>query len=99
MSSEKSPVSFLMDNTEELFKIIENAKKKYNRRILSIFHSHPSGAHPSGFDINYMEFLDKFYSKVYKNQIWTIMDSSNKDLNGFIYLHDEIMQIAIEIKK
>ncbi|KKM05436.1 hypothetical protein LCGC14_1754160 [marine sediment metagenome] len=107
-SSEKSPVSFLMNDTIKLFEIFENAIKKYNRRVISIFHSHPSGARPSGFDINYMKFLDESYSKIYnsaykakmgiKNQIWTIMDSSNKDLNGFIYLHDELMQIAIEIK-
>ncbi len=107
-SSEKSPVSFLMENTTKLFSIWEEAIKKYNFRVLSIFHSHPYGAHPSGFDINYMKFLDDSYSKVYnssykakigvKNQIWTIMDASNKDLNGFIYLHNELMQIAIEIK-
>ena len=97
-SSEKSPVSFMMDNTEVLFKIIENAKRKYNRRILSIFHSHPSGAYPSGFDTKYMEFLDNFPSKVYKNQIWTIMDGLSRELNGFIYLNDELMQITIEIK-
>jgi len=96
-SSEKSPVSFLMDNTEELFKIHENAKNKYNRRVLSIFHSHPSGAYPSGIDRNYMKILDESYSKVYKNQIWTIMDASNKDLNGFIYFHDELMKISLEI--
>jgi len=97
--SEQSPVSFFMDNTEELFRILENAKNKYNRRVLSIFHSHPSGAYPSGFDRNYMKFLDNSYSKIYKNQIWTIMDASNKDLNGFIYLYDELMQISIEIRE
>ncbi len=108
-SSEKSPVSFLMDNTIKLFEIFEEAILKYNLRVLSIFHSHPSGAHPSGFDINYMKFLneshDKVYNSVYnvrigfKNQIWTIMDSDNKELNGFIYINEELIQISIRVKE
>ena len=105
-SNEKSSVSFIMDNTSKLFEVLDSAMKKYNRRVLSIFHSHPSGAHPSGFDINYMKFLAESHDKVYnsayrvrigiKNQIWTIMDSTSQDLNGFIYLKDELMQISVK---
>jgi len=107
-SSEASPVSFLIDNTPELFKIIESAMKKYNQRLLSIFHSHPSGTHPSGFDLHYMKFLVESYKKLYnskykvrvgiKNQIWTIMDGNNFKMNGFIYLEEEIQQIQLIIK-
>ncbi len=108
-SDRSSPVDFLMENIEELYRVINNANKKHNARVLSIFHSHPSGSYPSGFDINYMKFLDDFYRKVLnspipikmpiKNQIWTIMDGSNFDINGFIYLENEIQQIQLRIEQ
>jgi len=107
-SDKSSPVDFLMENIEELYRIIKNAFEKYNRRVLSIFHSHPAGAYPSGFDIRYMKYLYKFYNTVLnssvmvktaiRNQIWTIMDSSDFKLNGFIYLEKKIQQIRLEIK-
>lgn len=107
-SDKSSPVDFLMENIEELYRIIQNAYEKYNRRVLSIFHSHPAGAYPSGFDIKYMKYLYKFYNTVLnspvmvktaiKNQIWTIMDSSDFNLNGFIYLEKQVQQIRLEIK-
>ena len=106
-SDKSSPIDFLMENIEELYKIIKNAHDKYNKRVLSIFHSHPAGAYPSGFDINYMKYLDEFYNNVLnspimvkiaiKNQIWTIMDSTDFKVNGFIYLENEIQQIQLEI--
>jgi hypothetical protein len=56
-----------------------------------------------------MKFLDDFYRKVLnspipikmpiKNQIWTIMDGSNFDINGFIYLENEIQQIQLQIEQ
>ncbi len=108
-SSEKSPVSFLMDNTIKLYEIMDKSMKKHSRRVLSIFHSHPSGNRPSGSDIRNMKFLDSAYKKLYnssynlrigiKNQIWLIMDSSNYNLNGFIYLEGEIFQIVIKIQQ
>ena len=42
-----------------------------------------------------MKLLYKSELKQFKNQIWTIMDSQNKQINGFIYLNDELMQIKI----
>jgi proteasome lid subunit RPN8/RPN11 len=39
-SDQSSPVNFLMENIEELYRIIKDANEKYNRRVLSIFHSH-----------------------------------------------------------
>ena len=106
-SDQSSPVKFLMENIEELYRIIKNANEKYKRRVLSIFHSHPVGSYPSGFDVNYMEYLDDFYETVlnsslmtkvpFKNQIWTIMDGSNFEINGFIYLEEEIQQIQLKV--
>ncbi|MHA2390547.1 MAG: Mov34/MPN/PAD-1 family protein [Promethearchaeota archaeon] len=106
-SDRSSPVDFLMENVEELYQIIRNAKEKYNRRVLSIFHSHPAGANPSGFDINYMKLLNSFHETVlnspvmmktaFKNQIWTIMDGENYNINGFIYLEEEVQQIQLKI--
>jgi len=107
-SDDSSPVHFMLENVEELNRIIKNANQKYNMRVLSIFHSHPGGAYPSGFDVNYMKFLDEFHNVLLnsprmlktpiKNQIWTIMDASNNELNGFIYLQGEYLQVNVQIK-
>ncbi|TFG08391.1 MAG: hypothetical protein EU539_02490 [Promethearchaeota archaeon] len=107
-SDQKSTVSFLINNIETLHEIIEEKRKEdsssKNLNLLSIFHSHPGSAYPSGFDENHMRYLDKFsklpnnyVSKTFKNQIWTIMNANNFDLNGFIYLQDEFLQIEVKI--
>ena len=66
-SSNKSTVAFLMDNIEELNKLYQKAAQKYNMRLVSIFHSHPGGAFPSGIDRHNMEHLNNF--KAFKNLI------------------------------
>ena len=96
-STKKSTVAFLIDNIEELNKIYQNAAKKYNMRLISIFHSHPGGTYPSGEDTKNMKYLEGF--KAFKNLIWTIMNAENYDLNGFIYFNNEFWQIAIEVDK
>ena len=96
-SSNKSTVAFLMDNIEELNKLYQKAAQKYNMRLISIFHSHPGGAFPSGIDRHNMEHLNNF--KAFKNLIWTIMDAGNNDLNGFIYYNQEILQVVVNINK
>jgi len=101
-SNRKSPVAFLVDDTETLNQYYERSHQ-LNLRFLSIFHSHPAGSHPSGVDLNNMKFLDEFNPygnfRPYKNLIWTIMDAQNKELNGFIYFQDELMQINVQIDK
>ena len=47
-STHKSSVAFLMDDEETLIKAADDVKQKYNLELISIFHSHPSGAYPSG---------------------------------------------------
>ncbi|MHA1527065.1 MAG: Mov34/MPN/PAD-1 family protein [Promethearchaeota archaeon] len=96
-SSNKSTVAFLMDNIEELNKLYQKAAQKYDMRLVSIFHSHPGGAFPSGIDRHNMEHLNNF--KGFKNLIWTIMDAGNNDLNGFIYYNQEILQVVVKINK
>ena len=73
-------------------------------QLISIFHSHPSGNHPSSVDINNMAYLDnfgeetnKFMSRVFKNLIWLIIDAKNYDINGFIYFENDIQQVDVII--
>jgi len=96
-STNKSTVAFLIDNLEELNEIYKTAAKKYNKRLISIFHSHPAGSSPSGVDTDNMKHLNEF--KLFKNLIWTIMSAGNYDLNGFIYFNKEYFQILVEINK
>ena len=97
-SSEKSPVAFLIDNFEIFNEKFQEAAQKFNMQLVSIFHSHPGGAYPSGVDERHMIFLDECGLSNFKNQIWSIMDASNKKLNGFIYLQKELIQINIQIE-
>jgi len=98
VSNEKSPVSYWMSNIEVLFEFLQKYNDKYKLKLISIFHSHPSGSYPSGFDDNYMDYLFNFPQKALKNAIWTIMDGSNFNLKGFFYLDDEIVQVNVIIK-
>ncbi|MHA1726825.1 MAG: Mov34/MPN/PAD-1 family protein [Promethearchaeota archaeon] len=94
-SSKKSPVSFLISDFERFNEIFMEASQQFKLQLISIFHSHPGGAYPSGVDHNNMKFLDQCGINAFKSQIWTIMDASNFELNGFIYLNNELFQIDI----
>ncbi|MFX1274160.1 MAG: Mov34/MPN/PAD-1 family protein [Promethearchaeota archaeon] len=96
-SNKKSPVAFLINDIEKLNSIFKEAAQHYNLRMVSIFHSHPSGAHPSGTDHGNMEYLDDCGNKAFKNQIWTIMSARSFKLNGFIYFNKELMQVDVKI--
>lgn len=98
-SDKKSPVSFLINNFEELNQIFQKASEVHHLRLISIFHSHPSGAHPSGVDTKNMIFLDNCENRAFKNQIWTIMDAKTKELNGFMYFKNEFIEIDVKIGK
>jgi proteasome lid subunit RPN8/RPN11 len=98
-SDKKSPVSFLIENIEKLNEVWQNAAQKYNLRLISIFHSHPAGASPSGIDHDNMEYLDNCGNKAFKNQIWTIMDGQNFKLNAYIFFNQEIIRVAVKINK
>ena len=98
-SSFESPVAFLMDDYLKLKEISEKFLKVFNLQLISIFHSHPGGAYPSGVDIPYMRSYHEGKITKFKHIIWTIMDAQNKELNGFIYLFDELRQINIDFLK
>lgn len=105
-SDRKSAVSFLIENIESLHEIIQDkSKMETKKRLISIFHSHPSGSYPSSTDLEQMKFLDdfsnnkhRFMSRAFKNLIWTIMDGIKYDLRGFIYLNSDYFQIEVIIK-
>lgn len=106
VSEINSPTSFIIENMEDLNKIILEeiqfgAKKM---RLISIFHSHPSGNYPSSIDISNMKYLDqfgkgtnKFMSKAFKNLIWLIINSKNYTIKGFIYFQDNIHEVDLII--
>ncbi|MFW9999177.1 MAG: Mov34/MPN/PAD-1 family protein [Candidatus Hodarchaeota archaeon] len=94
-SSLKSPVAFLMDDYEKLIEI--SRKHSKNLQLLSIFHSHPSSAYPSGIDIPYMKYYYISGINKFKHLIWTIIDAKSQELNGFIIIFNELKQISIEI--
>lgn len=98
-STHKSPVAFLMDDYNKLIEISSKYSKEHNYQLLSIFHSHPGSAYPSGVDIPYMEGYYKSGVSKFKHLIWTIMNAANEELNGFIYIFDELKQISVKIRK
>jgi len=105
-SERKSTVAFLIENIEKLHEIIQSKVQQLNlkgkNRLISIFHSHPSGSYPSSLDLNQMKFLDsfssvmhRFTSKAFKNLVWTIMDGITYELRGFIYINPKFFQIEV----
>ncbi|MFX1568384.1 MAG: Mov34/MPN/PAD-1 family protein [Promethearchaeota archaeon] len=95
-SSHKSPVAFLMDDYERLIQL----SKKYSKdfQLLSIVHSHPGSAYPSGVDIPYMRNYYESRIVKFKHLIWTIIDAKCEELNGFMFISEELKQILVQIK-
>ena len=98
-SSNKNPVAFLMDDYERLVNLSNLYSKNFNYQMFSIFHSHPGSAYPSGVDIPYIEGYYKSGVSKFKHLIWTIMNAGNKELNGFMYIFDELKQISVKLRK
>ena len=92
----------LISDTDRYFEIHQEAVEQKNLRLISIFHSHPANAYPSSIDIGNMKLLDKNIGEKrnpFKNQIWTIMDMNNENVNGFIYFKGELLQIDLQIQR
>ncbi len=96
-SSRKSPAAFLMDDYEKLIEISNKYSEDF--QLLSIFHSHPGNAYPSGVDVPYMKNYYESGITKFKHLIWTIIDAKSKELNGFIYILDELKQILIKFRE
>ena len=98
-SSNQSPVAFLLDNDDMLIELATNISINNNLELIAIFHSHPAGANPSGVDKKCMKSYHNCGIKKFKHLIWIIMDSKSKEINGFIYLKNKLLQIAINAVK
>jgi proteasome lid subunit RPN8/RPN11 len=98
-SSHKNPVAFLMDDYEKLVNISDYYSKNFNYQMFSIFHSHPGSAYPSGIDIPYIENYYRSERSTFKHIIWTLMSAESKELNGFIFIENELNKIAVKIRE
>ncbi|MHA1821724.1 MAG: Mov34/MPN/PAD-1 family protein [Promethearchaeota archaeon] len=94
-SSEPSPVAFVLNDFELLAKIWLEQQDR-GLRLLSIFHSHPNTAIPSGIDETYMRNMDM---GGFSGIIWSIYGNISRDLNAFIYLNNRIYQVNVIIQK
>ena len=45
-----------------------------------------------------MKRLEKSNLKLFKYTIWAIMDRNNKQLNGFMFYNNELIQINVKIE-
>ena len=72
---------------------------KEDLKLLAIIHSHPAGANPSSIDTKCMKYYHNCGIKKFTHLVWIIVDSRNKDINGFIYLDNKLTQIKIDISE
>ncbi len=98
-SSVLSPASFLLDNDTKILELSNTMLKNKRLKLLAIFHSHPAGANPSTIDKKRMKYYHNCGIKKFTHLIWIIVDSRNKDVNGFIYLDNKLTQIKIELNE
>ncbi|TFF97681.1 MAG: hypothetical protein EU547_03655 [Promethearchaeota archaeon] len=96
-SNKKSPVAFIMNNEEKLNELYMKARENEELNLISIFHSHPSGNFPSGTDERNMKRLNN-RKLITANAIWVIMDASNKEVNSFLLLNDDLLHVDTLIK-
>jgi len=96
-SSVLSPALFLMDNDKKILELSNTTLKKKSLKLIAIFHSHPAGANPSSIDKKCMKYYHNCGIKKFTHLVWIIVDSRNKDINGFIYLDNKLTQIRLEV--
>ena len=98
-SSILSPASFLIDNDKQILELSNITLKIKGLKLLAIIHSHPAGANPSIIDKKCMKYYHNCGIKKFTHLVWVIVDSRNKDINGFIYLDNKLTQIKIEVSE
>lgn len=96
-SNKKSPVAFIINNEEKLNELFLKVREHEELNLISIFHSHPSGNFPSGTDETNMKRLNN-RKLITANTIWVIMDASNKKINSFLLLNDNMLHVDTIIK-
>ncbi len=94
-SSVGSTVSFLLDNDQKILELSEHLMKNENLKLIAVLHSHPSGTTLSGTDKLNMKYYHNSGLKKFTHLIWIIVDSQNKEMNGFIYLSNKLTQIKL----
>lgn len=97
-SHKGSVVSFLLNNDQKILELSDRLKKNDNLKLIAILHSHPSGTMPSSTDKHSMKIYHKSGLKKFTHLIWIIVDSQNKEMNGFIYLSNKLTQIKLIIR-
>jgi len=98
-SDRKSSIAFLIENIEKLNELYYEAHQKFDMKLISIFHSHPSGNYPSGVDRENMKRLQESRLKSFKFIIWSIMDAETKDVKAYMFLNNEMTQVEVLLKK
>lgn len=72
-----------------LYKIHLEAEEK-NKRVVSIFHSHPISPYPSGTDVPYMQ--------VNPGTVWLIRGIPRTEpMHGFQWVDDKIVEVKVKI--
>jgi proteasome lid subunit RPN8/RPN11 len=94
-----SPASFVLDNDDKILELSNNIVKNKSLKLLGIFHSHPAGANPSSFDKKSMKYYHNCGIEKFKHLVWIIVDSRNKNINGFMYLENKLTQIRVIVNK
>ncbi len=94
-SSIGSTVSFILDNDQKMLELSEHLMKNENLKLIAILHSHPVGTTPSSTDKRNMKYYHNSGLKKFTHLIWIIVDSQNKEMNGFIYLSNKLTQIKL----
>lgn len=92
-STTPSPVAFLIGDLEHLYSLWSKAQDQ-GYRLLSIFHSHPSGAWPSGTDKRYMKNIDLVYPGI----IWIIYGNGDDEFKAFIYQNQKFHRVNLKTK-
>ncbi|MHA1338680.1 MAG: Mov34/MPN/PAD-1 family protein [Promethearchaeota archaeon] len=92
-SSVPSPVYFLLDDVELLYKKWLNAQEE-GLKLICIFHSHPAGTSPSGTDISYMANISKLYPYI----IWLIYGNKSQKFKAYIMYNSNVYEVAIKIE-
>ena len=96
-SSIGSTVSFILDNDQKMLELSEHLMKNENLKLIAILHSHPAGTTPSSTDKHNMKYYHNSGLKKFAHLIWIIVDSQNKEMNGFIYLSNKLTQIKLRV--